>query len=145
MPVADVKCVRQANIAKDTSVAVIIFFIGVRSAIVFKCSSVRPLTKFVATAAGDTHKTLIFGPKALANDIVIVSIAAFAAQYAMLLPDPVKADTEDTFMIVAPEVLLSNGTKVRIAAYVPPAFVLTILLNFSGLRDTRSECLMGSV
>ena len=52
----------------------------------------------IATAAGETQRNLILGPKTLAKDIVIVSIAPFEAQYAMLLPEPVNAEIEDTLI-----------------------------------------------
>ena len=114
VPVDDFRWVKQANIANETFFGVITLFKGVFLAIFFKFSSVLPSTKFVATAAGETDKRRIFGPNALAREIVIVSIAAFAAQYAILLPDPVNAETEETFTIVADFERFINGTKVLI-------------------------------
>ncbi len=42
--------------------------------------------KPVSTAPGDTDSTRMFGPSTRASDFVMVSIAAFEAPYAILLP-----------------------------------------------------------
>ena len=55
----------------------------------------RPGTKPVSTEAGETHKKRTAGPHTRASDSVMVSSAALAAQKALLLPEPVKADMEE--------------------------------------------------
>ncbi len=76
----------------------------------------RPATNCVSTAAGDTLSTRMPEPKARASDSVMVSSAALAAQYAMLLPSPVKADTEDTFTTTASPDARSSGSSARVMA-----------------------------
>ena len=54
-------------------------FNGESAASFFKVSRLRPATKSVFTAPGDTASTRIWGPSARPSDMVMVSIAALEA------------------------------------------------------------------
>src|SRR5476651_2488200 len=101
LPVAVFMCVMQAMIASATSCGSTTRLSGTACARFSRAARSRPGTKAVATEAGETQRNRISGPNTRANDIVMVSRAAFAAQYAMLLPDPVKAETDDTLTATA--------------------------------------------
>lgn len=58
----------------------------------------------------------MFGPKTRAIDWVIVSTAALAAQYAILLPAPVNADTEEILITTASCEAFKNGITARMTA-----------------------------
>ena len=70
----------------------------------------------------------------------MVSSAALAAQYAMLLPDPVNAEMEDTETTVASPDFCSKGSIARVIENVPPALVSKISLNSALSRVVRSVC-----
>src|SRR6185437_15705117 len=91
-PVVTLRRVTQARIARATSSGCTIFLSGVPCATFSSCAGLRPGTKSVFTAPGDTHSTRISGPSARPSDLVMVSSAAFAAQYATLEPEPVKPE-----------------------------------------------------
>src|SRR5262245_54908130 len=113
-PVALFRDVTQARIAIATSIGSITRFRGVSDAARCRAARSRPTTKSVSTAAGDTHRKRTSGPNTRARDIVIVSSAAFAAQYAMLLPDPVDAEMDETLTTTASPDARSSGSIARI-------------------------------
>ena len=81
LPVAVFMWVMQPMIASATSCGSTTRFSGTAWARFSSAARSRPGTKSVATEAGDTHRKRISGPNTRASDIVMVSSAAFAAQF----------------------------------------------------------------
>ena len=113
LPVAVFMWVMQPMIASATSCGSTTRFSGTAWARFSSAARSRPGTKSVATEAGDTHRKRIYGPNTRASDIVMVSSAAFAAQYAMLDPEPVNAETDDTLTTTPSPETFSSGTSAR--------------------------------
>src|SRR6516164_9729758 len=94
-PVANVRVVIAATTALATSLGVAKRPSGVRAA----CSSCQAgsidFTNSVSTRAGETETTRMRGASARASDFVMLSTAAFEAQYITLLPMAMVAAAEE--------------------------------------------------
>src|SRR5271165_1372427 len=125
-PVVNVRCLIAATTAEATSSGAARRFSGVRPT----CSASQALsidrTKSFSTRPGETDTTRIFGARARASDLVMLSTAAFDAQYITLLPIAVTPAIDEILITTAPPSWLlfsSNGRSARTAANGPRTLV----------------------
>ena len=97
------------------------------------------------TQPGDTETTRIVGANALAKERVMLSIAAFEAQYATLLPIAVTAATEEILTIKPLPLCINKSLQARIIANEPLKLVVKILSIHSSVKASRSSCGTGVV
>src|SRR5712671_7669196 len=122
VPVVNVKFFTAATTAAATSLGDASLLSGVRSS----CSSRQrwsiDFMKSVSTRPGEIDMTRILGARARASDLVILSTAAFDAQYITLLPIAVIAARDEILTTTAPPdsvLRSSSGRNARTAANAP--------------------------
>src|SRR6266850_4884565 len=101
-PVVNVRSRTAAITIAATSSGVASLPKGVRAACSSRHLGSSDLTNSVSTNPGDTDITRTAGANARASDCVILSSAAFDAQYMILLPIAVRAAMEEMLTTTAP-------------------------------------------
>ncbi|MNV83905.1 hypothetical protein D3C71_1777420 [compost metagenome] len=140
VPVAKRSEVAHAMMASATSCAWPIR----RSGVVLAARSLkllsRPGTKPVSTTPGETLSTRMAGANARPSDIAMTSSPAFTAQYATLLPCPVRPAMDPTLTTRPSPLARSNGANARIAANWPRQLMANISSIRASSRASRSPC-----
>src|SRR5712691_8464708 len=99
--------------------------------------------KSVSTRPGEIDTTRIRGARARASDLVILSTAAFEAQYITLLPIAVTAARDEILTTTAPPgcvLLSSKGRSARTAAKGPRTLVARMRSIKLSSKLSRSPC-----